>query len=126
MSRFIPINAEAREFPAAAVIAYCYQSDRGPAFVAYKGRQGKPARFFAFGSVERRDDNLAGYVKQEAEREQYKRARREAGHGLEVGDIVYLVVPAKFRLAHNSYELPRLIGLHLPYAFLPNWIVAFG
>lgn len=89
MSRFIPINAEAREFPAAAVIAYCYQSDRGPAFVAYKGRQGKPARFFAFGSVERRDDNLAGYVKQEAEREEYKRARRETGHGLEVGDIVY-------------------------------------
>ncbi|MFA7254421.1 MAG: hypothetical protein WC107_07800 [Patescibacteria group bacterium] len=89
MSRFIPENAETRDFPAAAVVAYCYQSDRGPAFVAYKGRQSKPARFYAFPNEERRDANLAEFVKMETEREDWKRARREAGHGLAVGDIVY-------------------------------------
>lgn len=89
MSRFIPENAETRDFPAAAVVAYCYQSDRGPAFVAYKGRQSKPARFYVFPSEERRDANLAEFVKMETEREDWKRARREAGHGLAVGDIVY-------------------------------------
>ncbi len=89
MSRFIPANAETREFTAAAVVAYCYQSDRGPAFVAYKGRQSKPARFYAFPSEERRDANLADFVKQQTEAEDWKRARRETGHGLAVGDIVY-------------------------------------
>ena len=89
MSRFIPANAETREFTAAAAVAYCYQSDRGPAFVAYKGRQSKPARFYAFPNEERRDANLAEFVKMETEREDWKRARREAGHGLSVGDIVY-------------------------------------
>jgi len=89
MSRFIPENAETRDFPAAAVVAYCYQSARGPAFVAYKGRQSKPARFYAFPNEERRDANLAEFVKMETEREDWKRARREAGHGLAVGDIVY-------------------------------------
>lgn len=38
MARFIPENAESREFPAAAVVAYCYESKRGPALLAYKGR----------------------------------------------------------------------------------------
>lgn len=89
MTRFIPANAETREFPAAAVVAYCYQSDRGPAFVAYKGRQSKPARFYAFPSEEHRDANLADFVKQQTEAEDWKRARRETGHGLTVGDIVY-------------------------------------
>ena len=89
MTRFIPANAETREFPAAAVVAYCYQSDRGPAFVAYKGRQSKPARFYAFPSEEHRDANLADFVKQQTEAEDWKRARRETGHGLAVGDIVY-------------------------------------
>lgn len=57
--------------------------------MAYKGRQSKPARFFAFCGEEQRDGDLATFVKQEAEREGYKRARRETAHGLEVGDIVY-------------------------------------
>ena len=89
MNRFIPANAQAREFPAAAVIAYCYQSARGPAFVAYKGRQSKPARFYCFQSDERRDANLAEFVRQQTEMEDHKRARRAIGHGLAVGDIVY-------------------------------------
>lgn len=89
MPRFIPANAETREFPAAAVVAYCYASDRGPAFVAYKGRQSKPARFYVFPSAQHRDANLAAFVEQEAEREGYKRARRETAHGLEIGDILY-------------------------------------
>lgn len=89
MSRFIPENAETRDFPAAAVVAYCYQSAKGPAFVAYKGRQSKPARFYAFPSAERRDANLADYVAMEAKNEDFKRARRQTGHGLAVGDIVY-------------------------------------
>lgn len=89
MTRFIPANAETRDFPAAAVVAYCYQSDRGPAFVAYKGRQGKAARHYAFPDSERRDASLAAFVKQETEAQDWKRARREAGHGLDVGDIVY-------------------------------------
>lgn len=90
-TRQIPQNAETREFPAAAVIAYCFQSKNGPAFVAYKGRQSKPAQRYAFGSAERRDSYLAEYVARETEREEAKRARRQAPHGLEVGDIVYSV-----------------------------------
>lgn len=89
MTRFIPVNAETREFPAAAVIAYCYESGRGPAFVAYKGRQSRPARFYAFPDAERRDANLADFVKQQTEAEDWKRAKRETGHGLAVGDILY-------------------------------------
>lgn len=54
MTRFIPENAEAREFPTAAIVAYCYQSKKGPALVAYKGRQSKPCRFIAFTDDERR------------------------------------------------------------------------
>jgi hypothetical protein len=91
MSRYIPINAEARNFPAAAVVAYCYTSDKGPAFIAYKGRQGKPARFLAFSTAERRDNNLTGYIEQQTNFENLKRSRRETGHGLAVGEIVYTV-----------------------------------
>lgn len=89
MTRFIPDNAETRKFPAAAVVAYCYESEKGPALVAYKGRQGKPFRFFAFADVERRESYLAELVKKEAKTEEWKRTRRQTGHGLEVGDIVY-------------------------------------
>lgn len=89
MSRFIPDNAETRDFPAAALVAYCYQSKKGPAFVAYKGRQRKACRFLAFGDDERRDAYLAELVKTETEAEDWKRARRETAHGLDVGDIVY-------------------------------------
>lgn len=89
MTRFIPANAEARDFPAAAVIAYCYETPNGPAFVAYKGRRSKPSRFYSFRCVERRDENLADFVRQETEVEDCKRKRRETGHGLIVGDIVY-------------------------------------
>lgn len=88
-ARYIPENAEARDFPAASLVAYCYDSERGPAFIAYKGRQSKPARFLAFGSNEHRERSLAELVKQETEREGYKRARRETAHGLEIGDILY-------------------------------------
>lgn len=89
MTRFIPENAEAREFPTAAIVAYCYQSKKGPALVAYKGRQSKPCRFIAFTDDERRDSYLAELVKTEIEIEDWKRSRREKGHGLDVGDIVY-------------------------------------
>lgn len=89
MKRFIPDHAETREFPAAAVVAYCYQSAKGPAFVAYKGRQSKPARFSACSNEESRDSYLEAFVKMETELEDWKRARREARHGLSVGDIVY-------------------------------------
>lgn len=89
MNRFIPTVAETREFPAAAVVAYCYESARGPALVAYKGRQNKPARHYVFPTIERRDDNLAAFVKEQTELQEAKRARREIGHGLNAGDIVY-------------------------------------
>lgn len=52
MSRYIPANAETRDFPAAVVVAYCFEGKNGPAYVAYKGRQGKPARFFSFASLD--------------------------------------------------------------------------
>ncbi|WP_426197178.1 hypothetical protein [Massilia sp. DWR3-1-1] len=89
MTRHIPANAETREFPNAAVVAYCFQSGNGPAFLAYKGRQSKPAQRMACGSVERRDEQLAEYVKRETARESAKRERHQAAHGLEVGDILF-------------------------------------
>lgn len=89
MTRFIPENAETREFPDAALIVYCYQSKKGPAFVAYKGRQGKPCRFLAFTDYERRDSYLTKLVKTETETEDRKRARRKTAHDLNVGDILY-------------------------------------
>jgi len=89
MNRFIPENAETREFPAAAIVAYCYESKKGPAFVAYKGRQSKPCRFIAFANDERREAYLAELVKTETEVEDWKRARRETAHGLNVGDILF-------------------------------------
>lgn len=89
MTRPVPVNAETREFPAAAVVAYYFQSANGPAFIAYKGRQSKPAQRVAFGSVERRDEQLAEYVKRETAREGARQQRQQAAHGLEVGDILY-------------------------------------
>jgi hypothetical protein len=89
MNRFIPTGPETREFPAAAVVACCYDSVRGPALVAYNGRQNKPARHYVFPAIERRDDNLAAFVKEQTELQEAKRARRETGHGLNAGDIVY-------------------------------------
>ncbi len=91
MSRYIPANAETRDFPAAAVVAYCYASDKGPAFIAYKGRQSKPARFLAFSTAERRDNNLADFIEHQTNFENLKRSRRQTGHGLAVGEIVYTV-----------------------------------
>lgn len=91
MARFIPANSVYCEFSSAAVVAYCYESKQGPAYVAYKGRQGKPARCFSFVSEDRRDKHLAGYVEVETSNENFKRSRREAGHGLAVGEIVYAV-----------------------------------
>jgi hypothetical protein len=89
MSRYIPANAETRDFPAAVVVAYCFESKNGPAYVAYKGRQGKPARFFAFVSLDRRDRHLSNYIDQQTEFEALKWTRRQTGHGLIVGDIVF-------------------------------------
>jgi hypothetical protein len=34
MSRYIPANAETRDFPAAVVVAYCFEGKNGPAYVA--------------------------------------------------------------------------------------------
>lgn len=44
MSRYIPANAETSDFPAAVVIAYCFEGKSGPAYVAYKLKspQGQP------------------------------------------------------------------------------------
>ena len=89
MSRYIPANSETRDYPAAAVVAYCFDGKNGPSYVAYKGRQGKPARFFYFSSAERRDRHLANYIDQQTEFEDVKRARRNVDHGLAIGDIVY-------------------------------------
>ncbi|BBL36001.1 hypothetical protein Nstercoris_02280 (plasmid) [Nitrosomonas stercoris] len=89
MNRFIPENAETREFPAAAIVAYCYESKKGPALVAYKGRQSKPCRFLAFADDERRETYLSELVKTETETENCKRARRETAHDLRVGDILF-------------------------------------
>jgi hypothetical protein len=91
MARSIPQNAETREFHAAAVVAYCYESQRGPALLAYKGRQSKPARSMAFVSAEARDRSLASFVEYEDRIEARKRQRQQASHGLVVGDIVYSV-----------------------------------
>lgn len=89
MARFIPENAETREFPAAALVAYLYESKKGPALVAYKGRQSKPCRFIAFADDERRQTYLVELVNTETEAEIWKRARRETAHGLSVGDILF-------------------------------------
>lgn len=89
--RYIPQNAETREYPSAAVVAYCYVSTRGPAYIAYKGRQSKPAERYAFGNTQSRDEYLAALIARETEREEVKRARRQAAHGLEVGDILVSV-----------------------------------
>lgn len=91
MARSIPAGSECREFSSAGVVAYCYDSKQGPAYIVYKGRQGKPARCFAFASEERRDKHLATYIEVETNNENAKRTRRAAGHGLAVGEIVYSV-----------------------------------
>ncbi|MCF3643317.1 hypothetical protein LXM94_25520 [Rhizobium sp. TRM95111] len=90
-SRYIPANSEAREFPAAAVVAYCYDSRRGSAVAAYKGRQSKPALFVALASPEARDAYLAAYIERETANEARKRERQQAAkqpHTLEVGSIL--------------------------------------
>lgn len=89
MARFIPENAETREFPTAALVAYCYESKKGPAFVVYKGRQSKPCSFLAFADDKCRESYLAELVKTQIEAENWKRARRETPHGLSVGDILF-------------------------------------
>lgn len=88
MNRYIPENAETRNFPGAAIVAYCYDTGRGAAFLAYKGRQSKPKQHAAFSTVEGRDRALASLVEQHESMEAWKRERKEAQHGLEVGDIV--------------------------------------
>lgn len=87
--RYIPQNAQTHDFPEAALIAYAYQSGKGASYIAYKGRQSKPIQHFSFSSAERRDRALDALVARETEREAAKLARRQAGHGLSVGDIVY-------------------------------------
>lgn len=108
-TRYIPENAEAREFPAAAVIAYCYESQRGPALIAYKGRQSKPARFYAFRSVEARDKALADYVSERTREEDAKRERRNTPHGLQAGDIVYSTYGYE-QTNVNFYEVVRIVS----------------
>lgn len=87
--RYIPANSEAREFPAAALTVYCYFNGARHCFMAYKGRQGKPAYHYSYTSEGDRDRAIARTVEQETTREDGKRARREAGHGLAVGDVVF-------------------------------------
>lgn len=88
-TRYIPANSETREFPAAALVAYCYASGVRHCFMAYKGRQSRAAYAFGFATAKARDRYLAGVVERETEREDAKRARKEVGHGLAVGDVVY-------------------------------------
>ena len=76
MARFIPENAETREFPAAAVVAYCYESKRGPALLAYKGRQSKPARFLAFGVDPDFSDSIDGLIEVDLQQIRSKKRAR--------------------------------------------------
>ncbi|WP_226982527.1 hypothetical protein [Xanthomonas citri] len=88
-TRYIPANAEAREFPQAGVVAYCYVSGVRYALLAYKGRQIRAALNLAFTTAEQRDRHLTSYIERQTANENAKRERRETGHGLAVGDIVY-------------------------------------
>ncbi|ROL79150.1 hypothetical protein BLX41_11005 [Pseudomonas protegens] len=90
-ARDIPENSKIRDYPAAAVVAYCYQSNKGPAFVTYKGRQSKPSHCIVFPDADYRDRTLADYVAQETEREDFKRARLQTAHELVEGDIMVSV-----------------------------------
>ncbi len=90
-TRHIPENTEAREFPEAAVVAYCGQQGEFATVKAYKGRQSRAAFFLAFRSPEQRDAHLSAYVERETAVEAYKQERQQARHGLAVGDILYAV-----------------------------------
>ncbi|MBD4571364.1 hypothetical protein GUG58_13295, partial [Xanthomonas citri pv. citri] len=60
-TRYIPANAEAREFPQAGVVAYCYGNGVRYALLAYKGRQIRAALNLAFTTAEQRDRHLTSY-----------------------------------------------------------------
>ncbi|KGU55898.1 hypothetical protein NY98_02540 [Xanthomonas citri pv. fuscans] len=106
-TRYIPANAEAREFPQAGVVAYCYGSGVRYALLAYKGRQIRAALNLAFTTAEQRDRHLTSYIERQAANENAKRERRETGHGLAVGDIVYETYGYEQTNVH-FYEVTRV------------------
>lgn len=90
VTRNIPEGAELREFPAARMIAYCYEGKFGPAFVVYKGRQTKAFAHFYYPTSAQRDTALLCIVEREAAAVQVSAKNAAARvHGLTVGDVLY-------------------------------------
>lgn len=104
-----PENAIVRTFPEADVTAYCYTTQRGPALLAYKGRRKRPAIYLCYRSETQRETDLANYIKKETKAEEFRRERREAVHGLAVGDILYTIWGYEQTNA-SFYQVVRLVS----------------
>ena len=87
-TRRIPANAETREFPAAGVVAYCYDFSSGPAVLAYEGRKLKATLNGWFPTVEKRDEALAAFVTTRTALRASRQTSRSVAHGLVIGDVV--------------------------------------
>lgn len=89
MARFIPQNADEQQVPEAKLVIYRYLHRGRPAFMAYKGRQQKIFQNLAFTTTEARDQGVSRLIENETAREDQKRERKHASHGLQENDILY-------------------------------------
>jgi len=91
-SRFIPDNSTVREYPAAKLVGYEYNSNGAPALVIYHGRKSKPLCHVRFSAgpagIASREKFLTGKVSEYVEREQAATARRTATHTFKLGDVL--------------------------------------
>ena len=87
-TRYIPEAAEVRNFPAAGVVAYCYDFRDGPAVLAYEGRKLKATLNRWFPTAAKRDEALAAFVTTRATLRANRRTSRSVPHGLVIGDVV--------------------------------------
>jgi hypothetical protein len=90
--RHIPLGAVEKNYPAANLVAYFYESQQRPCLMVYKGRQTKPIQCVAFTGIQgesTRARHVEALVKRHTDDLQWTLARRNARHELQVGDVLF-------------------------------------
>ena len=95
-----------------AVIAMWDNSKDRPAAIGWRGKANTPSFHYSFRSVERRDEYIAEWIKNQrayAERKKAARAERSKPHSLKVGQVLYSSWGYD-QTNIDYYEVVRVVG----------------
>jgi len=109
-ARFIPAPSVCIRSKLSPSVVYLYKTTAGKlAAVGYAGRTVKPTFHHSFGAADKRQTFVAAWMRDEDKKATAKAARRDAPHGLAVGDV--LVASWGYEQTNvDFYQVVRLAG----------------